>query len=199
MPEPNAADPPAPLPCPLCRTARTRAYASTHHRDFFECEECRLVFVAPAQRLDAAAERARYETHRNDPGDDGYRAFLDRLCAPLVARLPTGAEGLDYGSGPGPTLSIMLAGHGHPTAHYDPFFAPAADVLRRTYDFVACSETLEHLYDPAAELARIDALLRPGGWFGVMTSVWTDDRPFGEWWYARDPTHVCFYRDATMQ
>jgi hypothetical protein len=185
--------------CPLCRASGARPYAAAHARDYFACDECRLVFVAPAQRLDAAAERARYEMHRNDPGDERYRAFLDRLCAPLVARLERGAVGLDYGAGPGPTLSAMLTERGFPTTDYDPFFAPDAEALTRTYDFVTCTETLEHLYSPGDELERIDALLRPGGWFAAMTELRRDERRFESWWYVRDPTHVCFYREQTLE
>ncbi len=127
----------------------------------------------PSDRLDAAAERARYETHENDPEDAGYRGFLDRLAAPLmervVAEIPSGAEGLDFGSGPGPTLSIMLEERGMRMSLYDPFFAPDRSVLERTYDFVTCTETVEHLFEPRREFERFDRLVRPGGWLAIMT------------------------------
>ncbi|HEX6640119.1 MAG TPA: class I SAM-dependent methyltransferase, partial [Thermoanaerobaculia bacterium] len=163
------------------------------------CDTCGLTFVEPAQRPSTEAERARYATHRNDPDDAGYRAFLWRAAGPLLERLAPGAEGLDYGSGPGPTLSRMMREAGHPTADYDPFFAPDAAALARTYDFVTCTETAEHFFDPAAELDRIDGLLRPGGWLALMTTMRDDTLDFADWWYARDPTHVCFYRPRTME
>jgi hypothetical protein len=187
----------AAVACPLCGET-ARRLGNAHGRDFLECDECGLTFVDPAQRLGPEAEHARYATHRNDPADAGYRAFLSRLLDPLLERLPASAEGLDYGSGPGPTLSLMLAEAGHPTAIYDPYFAPDAHALERTYDFITCTETVEHFYDPAAELERLDALLRPGGWLGVMTTV-RDEQPLAEWWYARDATHVCFYRARTFE
>ena len=187
-----------PPDCPLCRSTRTRPFAHAHGRRYFECEVCRLVFLSPGDRLDAAAERAHYGTHRNDPADPGYRAFLDRLAAPLVERLTPGAEGLDYGSGPGPTLSPMLEERGFPMRVYDPFFAPDEAPLRRTYDFVTCTETAEHFFRPAAEFDRLDRLLRPGGWLGVMTEWLREGAVFEGWRYARDPTHVCFYRPETM-
>jgi len=153
----------------------------------------------PADRVGADAERARYETHENDPADPRYRAFLDRLAVPLAERVPPGSEGLDYGSGPGPTLSLMLEERGFVMSIYDPFFQPERDVLARVYDFVTCSETAEHFFHPAEELARLDALLRPGGWLAVMTGVLTDDLIFADWWYVRDPTHVCFYTPWTLR
>jgi SAM-dependent methyltransferase len=155
--------------------------------------------MAPADRLDRASERARYETHENDPRDPRYRAFLRRLCTPLVARLPRSAEGLDYGSGPGPTLSVMLEEQGFPMALYDPFYAPDETVLQRTYDFVTCTETAEHFFSPARELERIDRLLRPGGWLGLMTQVLEEGASFSQWYYARDPSHVSFYRARTLR
>lgn len=184
--------------CPLCGSRAATPLAHAHGRDYFDCPECGLAFLEPSQRPAPDVERARYETHENDPADARYRSFLGRVFEPLVARLPAGAEGLDYGSGPGPTLSVMLEEAGFPTAVYDPFFAADDRALARTYDFITCTETVEHFFAPAAEFDRLDALLRPGGWLGVMTTVWTGDEPFADWWYARDPTHVCFYRPRTL-
>ena len=185
--------------CPLCRSGSVAPLGRVHDRDYFDCASCGLVFMHPADRPSPEAERTRYETHRNDPRDEGYRAFLGRLFVPLLERVPEGARGLDYGSGPGPTLSRMLAEAGRPTLDYDPYFADDAALLDDTYAFVTCTETAEHFFDPAAEFARLDALLEPGGWLGVMTTMRDDARPFAGWWYARDPTHVCFYRPRTMQ
>jgi len=155
--------------------------------------------VAPEDRPTPEEERAHYRTHRNDAGDPGYRAFLARVADPLAARLAPGAEGLDYGAGPGPALAAMLRERGFPTAVYDPFFAPDADALRRTYDFVTCTETAEHFHAPGDEFARLDGLLRPGGILAVMTEMLEDGRDFAAWRYARDPTHVSFYRPRTMR
>jgi SAM-dependent methyltransferase len=158
-----------------------------------------LTFLSPELRPDEEAERAHYATHENDAADPRYRAFLDRLAAPLAERLAPGAEGLDFGAGPAPALAEMLRERGFGVRVYDPFFAPDEEALRQTYDFIACSETAEHFFDPAAEFARLDALLRPGGWLGVMTEMLEDDATFTGWRYARDPTHVCFYRAETMR
>jgi len=185
--------------CPLCGSDGIDSAGHAHGRDFLECARCRLTFVHPSQRPAPDEERARYETHDNDPADAGYRGFLDRLCAPLVRRLPAGARGLDYGSGPGPTLSLMLEERGFPTTIYDPFFAPDAAALERVYGFITCTETAEHFFHPRAEFERLDALLAPGGWLGVMTRLRTDATPLAGWWYARDATHVCFYRIETLQ
>jgi hypothetical protein len=157
-----------------------------------------LVFVAPDDRPDPAAERRHYLTHENDPEDPRYRAFLDRLAVPLAERLTPGARGLDYGCGPGPALAVMLEERHFRMAVYDPFFAPDERVLAERYDFVTCTETAEHFHHPAAEFARLDGLLVPGGWLGLMTETRRDERPLAGWRYARDPTHVSLYHERTM-
>jgi len=185
--------------CPLCHSRPVAFFASAYNRRYFVCAECELVHLTEEQRPDLAAERAHYETHENDPADAGYRLFLQRLVDPLLRRLPGGAQGLDYGSGPGPTLSVMLRERGFPMEIHDPFFAPDATVLRRSYDFITCSETVEHFFCPADEFDRLDQLLRPGGILAIMTSPIEKERPFESWYYARDPTHVCFYARRTMR
>jgi len=183
----------------LCGTFGLRDHATVDGARYHFCPRCALVWIDRGFLPRREEERARYDTHRNDPSDPGYRRFLDTLAIPLAGRLPPGAEGLDYGSGPGPTLSVMLSERGFPTEIYDPFYAARPAVLSRTYDFVTCSETAEHFHDPGAEFARLDRLLRPGGWLGLMTGVRTPEVRFESWWYVRDPTHVCFYAPETLR
>ena len=183
--------------CPLCGGS-SRPFFGRADRDFLRCGTCALTFVPAAQHAAPATERARYATHRNSPEDAGYRAFLDRLLAPLTARLSVGARGLDYGSGPGPTVSVMMRERGFVMRDYDPIFAPDMAALGDTYAFVTCTEVVEHLRRPAEAFARIDSLLEPGGLLGVLTGVLEDDAAFPAWWYHRDLTHIAFYRPETM-
>ena len=153
--------------------------------------------MRPEDHLDPTAERRRYDTHENDPTDSGYRQFLARLANPLVERLMPGAEGLDYGSGPGPTLSVMLNEMGFPMTIYDPFFTSDQGALSRTYDFITCTETAEHFFQPDVEFKRLNRLLKPKGVLGVMTEL-LEFQVFVRWRYVRDETHVAFYRMRTM-
>jgi SAM-dependent methyltransferase len=190
---------PAPAACPVCRAPRPVAFAEVDERVYWACATCQARFVDPGQRPAAQDEMARYVQHENDPDDPRYRQFLSRLADPLLERLAPGLSGLDYGCGPGPALAVMLAEAGHAMALYDPFFRPDPTPLAASYDFITCTETAEHFHHPASEFDRLDGLLRPGGWLGVMTCFQTDDRRFADWHYRRDPTHVVFYREATVR
>jgi 2-polyprenyl-3-methyl-5-hydroxy-6-metoxy-1,4-benzoquinol methylase len=159
-----------------------------------------LIFVDRAALPALAEERAIYELHRNHPDDPGYRRFLERLAAPLAERLgPARLEGLDFGCGPGPTLSRMMEERGYSMSVYDPLFAADRSTLGRTYDFITCSETFEHFHAPAREWSLLLALLRPGGWLGVMTQLARDVQAFAGWRYKNDVTHVSFFSRETFE
>lgn len=147
---------------------------------------------------DSLSELALYDTHHNDADNAGYRRFLSQLADPLCARLTPGDAGLDYGAGPGPVLAALLRERGFPTAVYDPFFAPESQVLEAEYDFVVCTETMEHFHRPARDFSRLSRLLKPGGWLGLMTELHGGSEAFADWWYHKDPTHVSFYSPRTI-
>ena len=184
--------------CPVCETAAVSFFADLGGREYWRCEACKATFLAPAQRLDRAAEKREYDQHRNDIDDEGYRRFLARLAEPLLECVPANSEGLDYGCGPGPALAAMLTAAGHRMHLWDPIYRPDTAVLEQTYDFITCTEVVEHMHRPAEEFRRLDRLLRPGGRLGMMTIFQTDDARFAGWHYRRDPTHVVFYRESTL-
>jgi len=186
--------------CPLC-SGPGRFFYADHKRgwDYYRCEHCELTWLDSKHYLSREAEHAHYTQHENDPSDPNYRAFLGRLWQPLRAKLAPGAHGLDYGSGPGPTLHLMAREDGFECKHYDPCFHPDKSVFGQQYDFITCSETAEHFHDPAAEFRQLHALLKPGGWLGLMTSRLMPDTDFANWHYRREITHVMYYSDATFE
>lgn len=186
-------------PCPLCQSTASRPHHQGADRAFWHCDQCDLVFVAASERLTYEDEVARYRHHRNDERDPEYVAFLSRLARPVMERTAAGARGLDYGSGISPALANVLTHSGRPTVAYDPVFRSDGTLLTGRYDFITCCEVIEHVHEPFAMLARLAALVVPGGLIGIMTTFRDPAEPFGEWWYARDPTHVCFYSGATMR
>lgn len=170
-----------------------------YNREYYLCSECRLIFVPPAQRLSADEEYSRYEQHENDPEDPGYRKFLSRMFKPLAEKLPPDSYGLDFGSGPGPTIHLMFEEAGHAMRIYDPFYADDPAVFDDTYDFITTTETAEHLYNPLIELDRLWGCLEPGGFLGVMTRRWTTVDKFKTWHYKNDDTHVIFFHEDTFR
>lgn len=190
---------PIEVPCPVCDDPYPDPFLSVDERDYWRCQRCLATFLAPAQWPSAITAAIQYGLHCNDPADPGYRAFLGRLADPLLARLPPAQQGLDYGCGPGPALAALLVEAGHHVALYDPLYRPDEAVLERRYAFITCTEVVEHFHHPGAEFARLHDLLLPGAWLGVMTRLQTDDRRFANWHYRRDPTHVVFYRAATLE
>jgi len=185
--------------CPLCHNDGASEFHRDKLRPYFRCSTCALVFVPALFHLTAREEMQRYELHQNNPEDDAYRAFLMRLGSPLMERLEPGAVGLDYGFGPGPTLSLTLAENGFPTEIYDPYFADDPTMLDARYDFLTCTETVEHFRNPAKHWEQMVDLVKPNGWMGVMTSLITEDTDFKTWHYARDDTHIAFYSHSTIE
>lgn len=183
--------------CPLCSSGEAAFFHRDSRREYLRCDDCGLVFVPSPYFLSPEAEKDCYDYHQNNPADVGYRRFLARLARPLIERLSPGARGLDFGSGPGPTLSLMLAEAGFPTAIYDPFYKPNA-VWDDDYDFVTASEVVEHLHRPMSDLDRIWSALKPGGCFGIMTKRVLDVTAFAKWHYKNDPTHVVFFSEETF-
>jgi hypothetical protein len=185
--------------CPLCGHTQVEPFHQDQVRCYVCCSRCRLVFVPSEFFLSADDEKAIYDYHENDPSDQGYRGFLSRLAEPMLNMLTPASCGLDFGSGPGPTLSVMFEEAGHRMAIYDPFYAPNAAVFDRTYDFISATEVVEHLHRPGPELDRLWKCLRPGGLLGLMTRQLREHEDFARWHYIKDPTHVAFYCDETWQ
>lgn len=179
--------------CPLCRKGHAGPFFQDKHRDYLRCGHCQLIFVPKRHWLTLDQERAEYDLHENDPHDAGYRRFLSRFSEPLLKRLPPGQTGLDFGCGPGPTLSGMLEEKGHTVDLYDPFYQNHPSVFEKQYDFICATEVAEHLRDPDAEFQRLFAMLKPMGWLGVMTRLADHVDAFAQWHYIRDATHICFY------
>ena len=181
--------------CTLCGSNSSREIHRTQitakqlqQHQYCRCDNCRLVWQASA-RPDATAELAHYGWHENSPHDERYRRHLAPLADAIAERVPQGSIGLDYGCGPGPTLSLLLAERGLPgCVDYDPYFFPepqlgAGDCHTAgtgtsslpQFDYIVSSEVWEHFYSPRKEISHCsNALLRPGGWLGVMTSRISD-------------------------
>ncbi len=186
------------MPCILCNNENSPLFYEDDRR-YFKCNNCDLIFVDPQQLLSREEEKERYGLHHNSPEDPNYRNFLNRLFIPLKEILSQDSKGLDFGSGPGPTLSVMFEEAGNSMTIYDPFFANNPETLKQTYDFITATEVLEHLHKPLKELSLMWNCLVPGGILGIMTLLASEEKPFPGWHYKNDPTHVCFYSKETFE
>lgn len=189
-----------PQKCILCAKPEAAYFFEDNSRKYFWCDFCDLVFVPPCQRLSSTEELKRYDLHRNNPDDKGYKTFLEKLFKPLNEKLTPGSCGLDFGSGPGPTLHRMFMDSGHKMNLYDCFYADDRSVLEQTYDFITATEVIEHLFNPRKELNHLWRFcLKPGGFLGVMTGFVKSKEAFKTWYYKNDPTHVAFYSKKTFE
>lgn len=190
--------------CILCQNRNIQLFfedrSEQYAARYYQCSRCRLIFASSADQPTTEEEFERYETHENDPEDKGYRDFLRQLFAPLNNLIDSKSKGLDFGSGPGPTLHLMFEEKGHDMRIYDPFYADNTAVFDERYDFITATEVLEHLFRPRKELQRLWTCLRPGGYLGIMTMLANDDKQaFADWHYRLDLTHVTFYTRDTFR
>lgn len=185
--------------CPLCKSTGIAPFHRDGEREYHQCDQCKLVFVPPPQHLSPTEEKSRYELHENNPQDKDYRQFLSRLFTPLCKRVKLPAKGLDFGSGPGPTLSLMFKDAGYEMEIFDLYYANKPEVIRELYDFISCTEVAEHLREPGKTISDLLAILRPGGWLGFMTKMVINQEAFSLWHYKNDPTHVCFFSKDTFK
>lgn len=170
-----------------------------HDKSYYRCPRCELTFLLEEDLPDLESEKERYERHKNDLEDKGYREFIGRLVKAMLPYLRAGAQGLDFGSGLVHLAALLFHEEGYEVASYDPFFAADRSLLERQYDFISCNEVVEHLHRPRDTFKLLDRLLRPGGVLGIQTGVLEKDEDFKGWWYTRDFTHVAFYKNATFQ
>ena len=185
--------------CPLCQSSPLYSIRTQLKRSFFRCSNCDLVFLNPSERLSTLEEKARYETHENDVTDTKYQEFVSPLVNWITGQLPRGSSGLDFGAGTGPILATELEKHGFKMDKYDPFFWPDQAPLGKSYDFVVASEVVEHFADPKKEFELLKRLIKPGGILGLMTLLHDAKTEIENWYYLKDPTHICAYSEKTFE
>lgn len=186
--------------CPLCLNyQQLENYHLDKNRAYLRCCTCGLVSVDDQHLLSAADEKAQYDHHQNDPDDQAYRQFLSRALTPLLAKITEDAEGLDFGCGPGPTLSVMAEEAGIVISNYDLYYYKYSELLNRQYDFVIMTEVIEHIADAEKLLKQLDSLLKADSILAIMTKRVIDREHFTSWHYKNDPTHIRFYSQQTFR
>lgn len=185
-------------PCPLCLSQQVHHYHQDKKRRYLQCGQCDLVYVESAFLPAPEQEKAEYDLHENGFEDQGYRQFLSRACTPITDCLGPPANGLDFGCGPAPVLADMLTQASFSVRWYDPIYADDKTVLKGNYDFITCTEAIEHFHRPVEELTLLTSLLKPGGLLVVMTKRVESPDKFANWHYKNDMTHVSFFSATTF-
>ena len=184
--------------CIICKNQKAAIFTNIKQKRYWKCSYCEAIFLDKEFYLSSNDEYKHYLTHNNDVNDPRYKQFLSNLMLPLIDRIKLKSIGLDYGCGPGPALSLMLREKGYQMFNYDPFFHPKKSNLLKKYDFISCSETVEHFHNPFYEFTRFNELLNVGGIIGIMTNFHSKENIFENWYYIKDPTHVVFYSKNTF-
>jgi SAM-dependent methyltransferase len=181
--------------CPLCLSSKTILILETYS----QCGECELVFLQSKYYLNPEEEKQRYLLHNNDVLDERYQKFAQPLVDSVLSHVSAAHSGLDYGAGPDSVVIYLLNKSKYLIHAYDPYFHPKEDLLKGTFDYIVSSEVIEHFYHPQTEFQQFYKRLNPGGWLFLQTEILQTDTVFANWYYRRDPTHVVFYSEKTLQ
>ncbi len=191
------------MECPLCSFLATKIFHRSEIRDYQVCPQCGLIFVPPQFFISKDEEVARYLEHENSLESEGYVNMFQEKIDVVAEVCPRVKTALDYGCGYEPVLTALLSRAGYRAEGYDVHFFPDRG-LNSTYDLVISTETFEHFKEPGKEVCSIQKLLEPAGFLAVMTRRYpeVDGKPdlasFSNWYYQRDPTHICFYSAKTF-
>ncbi|OFZ47664.1 MAG: hypothetical protein A2381_09545 [Bdellovibrionales bacterium RIFOXYB1_FULL_37_110] len=187
------------MSCPLCGSTDGQTITTQMPvHSYFDCLDCRLISMHKKNHLSHDQELARYLLHQNDVTDIRYQNFVNDVISFVQTHIPSTATGLDFGSGPGPVITNLLRSQGYLVCCYDPYFAHDPGLLSTQYDFIVSCEVVEHFYNPADEFLKLKQCLRPHAPLIIKTLLYKDSNDFSNWYYPKDPTHVCFYRSFTF-
>ena len=179
------------LQCLLCGTDCLKIVES-----HVKCLNCGLYFKHSRDIMNPDQEKKRYRLHNNSIKDNGYLNYL----AKLLDFIPN-IEGpvLDFGCGPTKGLKALFERRGLkvPVVSYDPFFFDE-ELESQVFKTVYASECFEHFNDPNKTISRIKSLMTKDSTLAVRTELYNIEDSIREWWYFKDPTHVCFYTKQTF-
>ena len=185
--------------CTVCKNNKIVTYAEIDNLLYWKCQVCEAILLDSKHFITSKSEKKHYLKHNNNIDDNGYKDFLLRLINPIRNKIFIDDIGLDYGCGYAPALAYILRQDGYKVELYDPFFFPNKSVFLRKFDFITCTEVIEHFFNPYKEFEKIDNMLPKNSFLAIMTTFIPKDSLFESWYYRRDPTHVVFYNKKTFE
>lgn len=208
-------------PCPLCGTPEFEPRVAHDGFRMVECCACGVWYLNPMPTRAALAALYGEAYYASDAATDGgyadYAAMADdhrdtfRRRLALVARHVGQGRILDVGAGYGyladaasatfrerwvVELSDAAARRVSPEHRVVVGDIETVDLPRAYFDVVSLQDCFEHLPDPRAALAKIRAVLRPGGALLAVTpntGSWLARVQRASWVSLKFPEHVILY------
>ena len=166
---------------------------------FYKCNNCDGIFRPKHTFLTTEEEKSHYENHNNDVFDERYQTFVSPIVEAVLYDFTSEDKGLDFGSGTGPVIAKILTDKGFQVRNYDLFFANEPSLLNEKYNYVSCCEVMEHFHQPYKEFELLKSILLPKGKLYCKTEVFNNQKPFENWYYKDDFTHVFIYQPKTLE
>jgi 2-polyprenyl-3-methyl-5-hydroxy-6-metoxy-1,4-benzoquinol methylase len=219
------------IACPFCQGTHTRdqwiALDQEGDRNTVRlCQECGTHFLYPqpdSERLARAYASHYYGGEDNakfNPRIEKLREqFARNRARSLTKGLHPSARILDVGCGDGRLLRTMgaigdfelhgielpgkaaerAAGCGKITLHLGTL--DSCTLPESSFDLITLVHVFEHLPDPASALAKLNRLLRPGGYLFLSfpnCESWQADWFKGQWFHLDPPRHLTLVAPQTL-
>ncbi len=218
-----------PCACPVCNGPDNNGIAVVYGYPVFECGNCGVGFVWPQPEPELLSEyyrRSYWESYLGDSKPiydrDDIREHILRPQLKLARRLleeNTNARILDVGAGDGSMLRLLRDSGFEEIAGIE-FSAEVAEHARRVngvdvsavpeftdfdvggWDLITLWAVIEHLRSPVEYVAHANRLLKPGGWFLLMTGDNSSlfariQGRFDMWLYP--PEHLFFFDRGSLR
>lgn len=180
------------MPCNHCQSPAATPLFSLKGYDLVLCDSCGLAYIANPPSVEELkriySAESNYHVQLHDPASETWRSFealAQRHMAFVRGQIGSGRV-LDVGCSTGHFLAAARA-QGFEVEGAE-FSADSARVAREhfgltvtegsvhqvsatpgSFDLVTMFDVIEHVPDPAADIAAVWLLVKPGGWFVLST------------------------------
>jgi len=166
---------------------------------YYNCKDCDFIFSLKLPTI--LQEEKQYSHHNNSLENSGYvqmfENFIDFAIEPYADK---SKPMLDYGSGPEPVLSQLLQKRNFDIQAYDPIYKKDESWRANKFSTIVSTEVFEHLHTPYETILQLIATLEDESILSFQTMFHPKDKDkFLNWWYRRDPTHVGFFSQTTLE
>lgn len=180
--------------CPLCQNKSTNFFKNI----YFKCSCCKGIFKKSNLHLKGKDEKNIYDKHVNISTDIKYQNFLSPITNSVLNDFSSNTKGLDFGSGKDSAIVKVLRDNKYKIEAYDLFYKDDKSLLEKKYDYITCSEVIEHFQNPKKEFELLLSMLKENAALYLMTEIYDESISFEKWYYKNDPTHIFFYQKETF-